>query len=90
MGRYFNLPEMTAQEKCFGLIAQGAISIDTVPAWTDVPDGQVLVCVGDRGVFQYAAYIYDEREYQEFTSPKHTEPQHWFLLDKSTAEKLVA
>lgn len=90
MGRYFNLPEMTADEKCFALIARGATRLDAPPAWPDVPDGQALVCVGDRGVFQYAAYVYDEGEYQEFTSSEHTEPQHWFLLDKNAAEQLAA
>ncbi len=90
MGRYINLLEGLADEKCISLVNRGAKRLEAVPAWDEIPDDKALICIGDNGVFQYAAYVCDEGEYREFTRPEHTEPKHWFLMDKALAEELAA
>lgn len=89
MGRYINLPEATATEKQLSLAARGAKKIENIPSWNEIPGEKTLICVGDRGIFQYAAVIYDEMEYKEFTS-QNDHPQYWFLIESSKIDGLLS
>jgi len=82
MGKYININSkgelLPAKRKDSALMADGAtICSPKVGA----------VCVCSNGAFDSAAYIYSERELQEFTQPGDFREKTW--LDYSHAEKLA-
>lgn len=56
--------------------------------WSDVQEGQTLVCVVSNGLFEAAGIIYDEREYRVWTAVDDLRPKTWLLLSTETAKSL--
>jgi hypothetical protein len=41
-----------------------------------------LVCVVDNGWMAAAGYVYNEREFEDFTDPRDGRPKRWFIWNK--------
>lgn len=60
--------------------------IDAPATFGEIPEDMALICVVDNGLFEAAAYVYCEAEFEEVTSPRDTRPRQYVLMDKATAE----
>jgi hypothetical protein len=81
MGCYIQTGRNT--HKAAHLIAVGARFINKPDAF-EVPEGKVLICVVENGLFDAAAVIFDEREFTDFSVNDHTgRARTWLLMDKS-------
>lgn len=60
--------------------------------FSHVPKGKALICVVDNGLFEAAAFCYEEKEFEEFAipSPGDWRPRSWLLLDWDKACELAA
>jgi len=56
--------------------------------YQDIPEGKGLVIVVENGAFDAAAFIYEEREFEEFTLPSDNRPKRFILMDISVAEDI--
>jgi hypothetical protein len=66
----------------------GAVKIPQPKSFKDIPESSGLICVVSNGPFEAAGFCYNEREFEEFASPKDTRPKTWITMDRSKAEKL--
>lgn len=90
MGYYIQTPG-----HCLGKAAiiakayQGQV-LDGPPAqYSDIPTGKALIAVVDNGLFEAAAFAYDEKEFKVFTDPEDDRPVTYLLIDRSVAETLT-
>jgi hypothetical protein len=57
-------------------------------AYSDIPEGKALIVVVDNGMFEAAAFCYDEEEFKYFTDSSDPRPKLYVLLDRELAEQL--
>ena len=51
---------------------------------------KAVVCVVDNGLFEAAAYCYNENEFEAFTLSEDNRPKIWLLIeDKDKVEKIT-
>jgi hypothetical protein len=51
---------------------------------------KAVVCVVDNGLFEAAAYCYNEGEFEAFTFPEDNRPKVWIVIDdKDKIEKIT-
>jgi len=67
----------TSDEKCYGLLIDGAIEIKQPRKWR-----KNLVCVADNGEFGAAAYVRDEYDFERCSSPYEKRQLRWFIWNK--------
>ena len=56
---------------------------------SQLPDDRALVCVVLNGPFDAAALIFDDREYQDFSSSSDHRPKTWLTMDRAKAYELA-
>lgn len=79
MGYYINhnsKGEALPPNKVTGLLADGA-------AITDASFKENLICVANNGMFDAAAYIFSEREFEDFNYPSDGRPKTWLIHPKA-------
>ena len=86
MGYYIEVPANLGKAK---LIAElhGATILDRQPEWDEFPDLAIVVVI-DNGLFEAAAYAYDELEFRAFTNPADLRPRQFLTMDRELARKL--
>jgi hypothetical protein len=42
---------------------------------------KAVICVVSNGLFEAAAYCYNEREFNDFTMPEDKRPKFWLVID---------
>ena len=58
-------------------------------SYTDIPEGKALIVVVANPMFEAAAFIYKEREFEEFVhDPNDPRPKKFVLMDRDKAEVL--
>lgn len=90
MGKYIQGPTVGKADDI--LQKHGGTEVTSaIPAsFSDIPDGQALICVVENGPFDAAGYLSDEREFNYWikesalTDPR---PRRYLLIDKAIAEK---
>jgi hypothetical protein len=87
MGYYISTPISSGKAKYLA-DRFSAIEVDQ-PEWSNVPEGNALICVVDNGPFESAAFCYDEREFKAFLHPEDKRPKTWLLMDRTMAEDLT-
>lgn len=90
MGYYIEAPLQYVRAKAEYLLnAKGAQKItqpDSVEHHEAV--GKAVIGVVSNGLFDAAAYIYNDRELQAFTDPSDSRPKVWLLMDRDEAVAL--
>lgn len=80
----------TNQDKAMEICRQFGGKIIPPPiSWDEIPEGKALICVVDNGMFEAAAFAYDDREFKEFSNPKDFRPKTWVLMDLAKAKELT-
>lgn len=85
MGYYIETP--LSKNKVTQLQKLYKAEIVTVPNWSEIPEGKALICVIQNGLFDAAAYCYDQMEFDEFRVDCRI--KDWLLMDKELVEKLT-
>jgi hypothetical protein len=67
----------------------GALPIEQPKSFFEVTEGKALICIVNNGFFDAAAYIYDVREFTEFTDSYDDRPKIWLLMDANKAKELT-
>jgi len=57
-------------------------------SFDQIGQGIGLICVVDNGLFEAAAFCFDEQEFKEFIDPKDPRPKTWVVMDRDKAEIL--
>ena len=79
MGYYIetDLPTGKADQ----LVATGfAGKISQPKDFSEVPEGQALLCVVANPLFEAAAFVYNQEEWDEFTRTDDLRPKNWLLM----------
>lgn len=64
------------------------ISQETAKSY--VGTDNAVICVVDNGIFEAAAYCYNEKEFEVFILPEDIRPKIWLLIeDKDRVEKIT-
>jgi hypothetical protein len=92
MGKYLNtLPtgNLPAKGKSAELLKNEGVSvINQIPTnLREIPEDKSLICVVDNGYFEAAAFIYDQRELNDFSDPYDKRPKTWLLVPTYISEK---
>lgn len=88
MGYYIQAPSHLGKAQQICNAHQEAFIIPQPVSFSKVPENMALVCVVENGLFDAAAYCYNEREFKDFCNPNDPRPRTWLLMDKIKAEKL--
>jgi hypothetical protein len=67
------------------IVNAGAIRINQPVSFEDVPADKALVVVVENGIFDAAAWAYDDMEFRVFTNVIDPRPKHWLLVDAKIA-----
>ena len=87
MGYYIQTANNKGKAKA--IVAEfGGTIVPRLKAFTDVPTGKALVIVKDNGLFEAAAYIYNENEFNDFTDLDDPRPTDFVLMDEAKAKEL--
>ena len=94
MGQYLNGGTLGARHKAEALITRyGAVEVAyrDLPLFADIPSDQVLVCVAESGMFDAAAVMYSQDEYEDWTQTARTDrrPMTWLLIPKDKIKGLL-
>ena len=65
-----------------------AFVISQPSSFEKVPEKMGLICVVENGLFDAAAYCYNEQEFSAFCRPDDYRPKTWMLMPKELAERL--
>ena len=57
-------------------------------SWSEIFPNEGLICVVSNGLFEAAAFCYDEDEFKAFNDPIDTRPKTWLVMDRKKAEQL--
>lgn len=88
MGKYIQVPEDKDKAKQI-VVEYGGEIIPPPRTAAHIPLGKALIVVVDNGRFEAAAFIYDEREFEEFNNPKDHRHHDYVLIDWDLACKLT-
>ena len=87
MGYYIQVPE--AKKKAKQLVKlYGGESVIRPETFSKIPEGKALICVIDNGLFEAAAFCYDQREFEVFSHPDGR-PKSWILMDLEKTKELT-
>lgn len=81
MGLYINeLPagHKITEDKVQSIVSVGGIVISQPPKLVDN-----LICVVNNVVFQSAAYVASERDFNDFTDPSDTRSKTWIIWNRA-------
>ena len=88
MGYYINEPKMEARYKADALFSvYGAEPTSPTPP-SEVPPDKALVCVVENGLFDAAAFVFNDREYIDFIRPDGRR-RTWLLMDRAWVVKVT-
>lgn len=85
MGRYIGGPARKHGE----LRENGAQPVLQPKTFAEVPSGKALIVLVDNGPFDAAGWVFDEREFKEFTDPTDSRPRSFWLMDLEVAKELT-
>jgi len=57
--------------------------------WPDIPEGKAPLIIVNNGLFEAAAYAYNQEEFLDFINPTDRRPKQFVLIDKELANKLT-
>lgn len=81
MGAYIEVPENKGKARQILDIYGGKdVSGERPLTFADIPPGDALICVVDNGLFEAAAWVYDRREFVEFSDTRDSRPKQWLLI----------
>lgn len=86
MGFYIETP-LPIGKADYLIDALGAEKTGKPDTLAGVPDGKGLVAVVSNGIFEAAAYVFDDRELEAFSDPSDLRPKTWLVMDKDAAER---
>jgi len=86
MGYYIQVPAHKDKAQQIVKLYGGRI-IPYPLAFEDVPAHEALICVVDNGLFEAAAFCYDQDEFQAFSYPDGR-PRVWVVIDRKKACEL--
>lgn len=55
-------------------------------SYAEIPEGLTLIVVVNNGLFEAAAFCYDEAEFRNFTHVSESRPRQYVLILRETAE----
>ncbi len=58
------------------------------PLTFNPPKDKAYICVVDNGIFEAAAFCYNQREYEEFSLLSDKRNKEWYLMDLSLVKQL--
>lgn len=87
MGYYIQTPKNTNKVTQICQIYD-AIQIDRPKNYSDIPDDMGLIVIVDNGIFEAAGFIFSEREFNDFLSPRDNRYKWYVLMDRKKAEQL--
>jgi len=76
MGAYIN-PQTETKEQF--LTREGKL-LKQIPAWKDVPDKMLPICLVDNGMFTAGAVLFSEQELKSFTLPSDSRPKMFYMV----------
>jgi len=86
MGYYVNAPGLFGVPGAKELyLARRGRQLSSAPRWSEIPDGEVAVCLVNNGPFTAAAIAYSERDLAELARSDGRQ-SWWFLLSVKDAE----
>ena len=88
MGYYIEVPSNHNKAEQIIRMYGGAILPEAPKSVTELPAGCGLVCVVDNGIFEAAAYAFDDRELAAFSDPSDNRPKVWIAMDNARAKEL--
>ena len=79
----------SAHGKAQAIVNEHGARIVTLPeAEKALKEGKGVVCAVFNGAFDAAAFIYSEREMEDFSWGGDRRPKQWLVMDRALAEKL--
>ncbi len=87
MGYYIQTPENL--DKVHQIAGLYGGKIVPKPVFSDVPADKALVVVISNVIFEAAALVYDQLEFDAFHEPGDDRKKQYVLLDRATAHKLA-
>ena len=91
MGYYIETPQNRGKAE-FLIGTHGARKVSGIDAKAAFQRGKGVVCVIDNVAWEAAAFIYSDREFDEFdpTNPRNTDyrPRTWLVMDLAKAKEL--
>ena len=88
MGYYIETPGIALGKAKYLVDEDNAELIPQPLRFADIPDGMALICVVNNFAFEAAAYVFNNREFEEFTLPDDKRPKTWILMDLGKARQL--
>jgi hypothetical protein len=83
MGYYIEVPE--SYDKAIQIKALYGGQKFSGTEFSEVPEGQTLVCVVSNVMFDAAAIVFDEREMHEFSDSNDLRPKQWMIIGTDKA-----
>jgi hypothetical protein len=87
MGYYIEVESNKNKAEIIAANYDGMV-IPKVTSYEKIPKDKGLIIVVDNGMFEAAAFIYNEYEFAAFTHPSDERPRKFVLLDRERAETL--
>jgi hypothetical protein len=89
MGYYIETPGQTKGKADYIIKKYGTKKLAQAPtSVAEVGEGQAVICVTSNGLFDAAAFCYDDSELKAFTLPHDPRPKTWLHMDWSKAVEL--
>jgi hypothetical protein len=84
MGWYIQAPVIYGRTE-YLIAHHEAVEIEPVEP-SNLPPDKALVVVVQNGLFDAVGYVFDDREFREFSDPTDPTPRRWLLMDKAFVE----
>lgn len=87
MGYYIEVPSNKGKAQQIVELYGGRIAFNP-PLFEDISPDEAIICVVDNGLFEAAAYCYNQEELNEF-SFNDGRPRMWVIMNLQKARKLT-
>lgn len=88
MGYYIQTPGCNVGKADIICKEYNAKKILRPESWNEIFENEGLICVVSNGLFEAAAFCYNEDEFKAFNDPTDTRPKTWLVMDRKQAEKI--
>jgi len=86
MGFYIQVPQHKGKAQQIVELYEGRI-IPCPNRFEDIPPNKAIICVVDNGLFEAAAFCYNQDEFRVFSAPDRR-PIDWVVIDHKKACEL--